>query len=388
MKDQPSSRWMPLLAVSIALVALFVGLASWKEDRKTGKQPGGGSFEGMMPTTDRTNLMRSMMGTQQPDDLPARTVAERKSTLEPVMKDGVKEFQLSARPVRWEYQTGKSILAWGYEGQVPGPEIRVIEGDRVRIVFTNNLPQPTTVHWHGINVPADMDGVPGISQDPIQPGATFTYEFTATPAGTHFYHTHGSKHGDEAQQLDMGLSGPFIIDSATEKKPDREYTLILDDWQTLPMMNGMMNMSMMMGGGHAMDYDLFTINGRAFPETEPLLVKKGERVRLRIVNAGTSTFHPMHLHGHQFKVVALDGNPVPDSAQVTRNTITLHPGETADVEFIADNPGVWLFHCHELHHADGGMIVPVQYEGYPLPEAKKTTDDAQTPAGGHMMEMR
>ncbi len=127
------------------------------------------------------------------------------------------------------------------------------------------------------------------------------------------------------------------------------------------MMN-MMNMSVMMGGGHMMDYNLFTINGRSFPDTEPIKVKSGERVRLRLINAGTSTIHPMHLHGHQFKIVAVDGNEVPPIAQLTRNTLPIHPGETYDIEFIADNPGTWLFHCHELHHADGGMIVPLVYE--------------------------
>jgi FtsP/CotA-like multicopper oxidase with cupredoxin domain len=223
--------------------------------------------------------------------------------------------------------------------------------------------------------------------------------------------------GDEAQQLDMGLSGAFIIEPSfakasaaakaladrSEGKPDKEYTLIFDEWQTTPMdearmqhssfllkqafahmgennpvrekslqatevvpigaafSNGM-NMSVMMGGGHMMDYNLFTINGRSFPDTEPIKVKRGERVRLRLINGGTSTIHPMHLHGHQFKIVAVDGNAVPPIAQLTRNTLPIHPGETYDIEFTANNPGTWLFHCHELHHADGGMIVPIVYE--------------------------
>ena len=117
-----------------------------------------------------------------------------------------------------------------------------------------------------------------------------------------------------------------------------------------------------MGGMLGMMYNVFTINGRAFPDQEPLKVKRGERVRLRLINAGTSTIHPMHLHGHQAKIVATDGNPVPPGAQLTRNTITINPGETYDIEFIANNPGTWLFHCHELHHAGGGMIIPLQYE--------------------------
>jgi FtsP/CotA-like multicopper oxidase with cupredoxin domain len=136
----------------------------------------------------------------------------------------------------------------------------------------------------------------------------------------------------------------------------------------------MMNMSMMgMSAGHMMNYNLFTVNGRSFPDTEPLAVKYGDRVKLRLVNAGTSTIHPMHLHGHQFKITATDGNVVPISAQLTRNTVTLHPGETYDIEFLADNPGIWLFHCHELHHAGGGMIAPVIYDGFTLSEVEDSS---------------
>ncbi len=296
-------------------------------------------------------------------------------------KNGVKEFTLTAEAINWEYAKGtvsaeghvgvkgKTVVAWGYNGQIPGPEIRVTEGDKVRIVVTNKLPKATTVHWHGVDVPNDQDGVPGVTQEAIKPGKTYTYEFTAKPAGTRFYHTHGgAAMVDEAEQLDMGLSGAFIIEpkNYATNKPDREYTLILDEWNTIgmtgmnrvagKMMNS--NINAMMG----MAYNVFTINGRSFPDTESLKVKKGERVRIRMINGGTSTIHPMHLHGHQFKVVAVDGNPVPEVAQLTRNTQPIHPGETYDIEFIANNPGTWLFHCHELHHADGGMIVPVVYE--------------------------
>ncbi len=320
--------------------------------------------------------------------LPNKSPADR-APLTFTEKNGVKEFRLTAEAINWEYVKGKTVVAWGYNGQIPGPEIRVTEGDKVKFVFTNNLPKATTVHWHGVDVPNNQDGVPGVTQEAIKPGETYTYEFTAKPAGTRFYHTHGgAAMVDEAEQLDMGLSGAFIIEpkNYAVSKPDKEYTLILDEWQTVPMkasrktsflinqalangdedqheeMNNMMNMSTMVGEGHTMDYNLFTINGRAFPDSEPLTVKKGERVRIRMINGGTSTIHPMHLHGHQFKVVAVDGNPVPLVAQLTRNTQPIHPGETYDIEFIADNPGTWLFHCHELHHADGGMIVPVVYE--------------------------
>ncbi len=285
-------------------------------------------------------------------EIPIKTIADRQKYLKPVLKGGVKEFHLTAEVIRWEYTKGKTILVWGFNGQIPGPEIRVRENDKVRIVITNKLPKAITVHWHGVDVPFEQDGVPEITQKAIQPGEVYIYEFVAKPAGTRFYHAHGSKMGDEAEQLDMGLSGAFIIEPRNYKRPDREYVLILDDWQA--MSEGHVN-------GHSGNYDLFTINGLAFPSTEPIKVRKGERVRLRIINTSVSTFHPMHLHGHQFKVVAVDGNPVPPAAQLIRNTITLHPGETYDIEFIANNPGTWLFHCHELHHADAGMATLIVY---------------------------
>lgn len=295
----------------------------------------------------------------QNEQSPLRNPENSVTPLNPTIKDGVKEFQLTAEPIRWEYSKGKNISAWGYNGQIPGPEIRVVEGDKVKIIFTNNLPKATTIHWHGIDVPFEQDGVPGVTQKAVLPGETFVYEFIANPAGTHMYHTHGSEAmADEAEQLDMGLAGSFIIEPRNYvNKPDKEYTVILDEWNTAKMDRVSGDMSAM-----NMDYDTFTINGRSFPDTTPLKVKKGERVRIRVINAGTSTIHPMHLHGHQFKIVATDGNPVPESAQLTRNTLPIHPGETYDIEFIANNPGTWLFHCHELHHADGGMIVPVVYE--------------------------
>lgn len=372
------------------LSAKFGGLASYSPNNA-----------GVMSERDMTKIMKEMMGVEREERLPLKTASEHKERLEPTIKDGVREFRLSAEPIRWEYAEEKTFLAWGYNSQIPGPEIRVSESDKVRIVFTNNLPKATTIHWHGVDVPFEQDGVPGVTQKAIRPGETYTYEFIAKPAGTRFYHTHGGvAMGDEAQQLDMGLSGAFIIEPADYQKPDKEYTLIFDEWQTMPMVTesrqssflgaqvfahaddndhaSMMNMSMTMGGGHAMDYNLFTINGKPFPASEPIKVKKDNRVRLRLINAGTSTIHPMHLHGHQFKVVAVDGNPVPEIARLLRNTITVHPGETYDIEFVANNPGVWLFHCHELHHADGGMIVPVVYDGYSLPAPTAPKGNSQT----------
>jgi FtsP/CotA-like multicopper oxidase with cupredoxin domain len=268
--------------------------------------------------------------------------------------ENVKEYSLTAQEVTWEPRPGLKLKGWGYNGQIPGPEIRVTEGDRVRVTFTNNLPTPTAIHWHGLDVPADMDGVPGISQNPVQPGETFIYEFVAKQKGTRFYHTHGSggEIPDEAMQMQMGLYGAFIVEGKNERKADREYTVILSD------RNAALDP---MDMETKMEPDLFFINGQLSPATDHLMVKRGERVRLRLINASSMTSHPMHLHGHTGKVVAIDGNRL--ESPLLRDTIPLAPGERYDIEFTADNPGRWAFHCHELHHADTGMGTLLHYEG-------------------------
>ena len=217
------------------------------------------------------------------------------------------------------------------------------EGDKVKIVFTNKLDEATTVHWHGIDVPSDADGVPGLTQDPIKPGQTFTYEFAAKPAGTHFYHTHGSgTHGQEAGQMDAGLAGAIIIHPKDEVKADIDVPLIL-------------------GGGSGGNY---TLNGAVFPHTKGITVKTGQLVRLRMINAGSAAIHPMHVHGHQVTVDAIDGNPVPKAMRMLRNTVTVNPGETVDLLVRAYNPGKWVIHCHDLNHVSGGMAMPFIYSDY------------------------
>lgn len=329
---------------------------------------------GEISNADKQTAMKAMLGTTDPTTLPLKKASDQKALTPTIASDGTKQFELTAEPIRWEYQKDKTITAWGFNGQVPGPEIRVTEGDKVRINFTNNLPKATTVHWHGLDVPNDMDGVPGVTQAAVEPGKSFSYEFTATPGGTRFYHTHGSTTGDEAQQSDMGLSGAFIVEPKSYSRPDKEFTVLLDDWLLgdggfnnsmiggVEDMQGMSGMDMgsaapsMAGMNMNMDYNLFTMNGLAFPDTKPMEVMKGEKVRIRLINASASTIHPMHLHGTQFKVVATDGNPVPEAAQLTKNVISISPGETYDIEFTATNPGTWAFHCHELHHAGAGMM--------------------------------
>lgn len=275
------------------------------------------------------------------DDLPRRGPDDAVEQLEYELVDGVKEFELSAEHIMWQHSEEQVLESYGFEGQLPGPEIRVTEGDEVRIVFENNLPVSTTVHWHGVDVPNEADGVPHVTQDPVEPGESFVYEFEATPAGTRFYHAHGSHHGDEGEQVDMGLSGPLIIEPEDFAAPDHDYTMLLTERP---------------------EAGIYPIEGRVYPDPQIYEVSEGDRVRVRMINAGSSEIHPMHLHGHQFEVVAEDGNPVPQETRQLRNNLPVAPGETYDIEFIADNPGHWVFHCHELNHAAGGMVAEVVYE--------------------------
>jgi len=258
-------------------------------------------------------------------------------------KDGVKVFHLTVEPCKHEIAPGMVINAWCYNGQTPGPTIEVVEGDRVRILVTNRLPEMTAVHWHGVLLPSGMDGVAGLTQPGILPGETFAYEFTLHQHGTQMYHSHG----DEMVQMGMGTMGFFVIHP---KKPehhiDRDYAIFLNEWFVEPG-TSTPNVNIMT------DFNLFTFNSRAFPGTAPLVAKTGDRVRIRIGNVGQES-HPIHLHGHNFKIVATDGGDIPESAQWPETTVTVFPGQTRDIEFIA-NPGDWALHCHRRHHPMNAM---------------------------------
>ena len=264
-------------------------------------------------------------------------------------ESGFKVFELTTKAVQWPILDGTTITAFTYNGTVPGPMIRVTEGDQVRIVVKNELPEATTVHWHGVEVPNAMDGVPGVTQEPIEPGETFTYEFTAKPAGTFMYHSHFE--GDV--QVSAGLYAPFIIDPKEPEAnpPDVDKTFMISESL---LRDGQTFAPMPMSG---MEPNFFTINGKAFPETEELTVKKGERVRLRLIGIG-QFIHPMHLHGLPFKIIATDGHPVPEAAQLTKDTVSVAPGERYDIEFVATEPGQWMLHCHILHHTTNDNVEP------------------------------
>ncbi len=301
-----------------------------------------------------------------------------------------KEFTLTAKEVPLTLASGTVVKAWAYNGEVPGPEIRVREGDRVRVMFKNELPIASSIHWHGVHVPWTMDGPPGVNQRAVKPGETFVYEFVARPRGTRFYHSHGSGERDEALQMDMGLYGAFIIEGQNGTKQAREHALILSErlstlmpWEATsgPPPAAGAHGTPPVGAGHgAGTPDTFFMNGRSWPEAQPLRVKKGDRVRLRLINAGSTSTHPMHLHGHSFRIVAIDGNALP--APIMRDVVSVSPGERYDIEFVANNPGVWLFHCHELHHMDAGMAMLIQYEGYDVID-KAAPEPAHGPGMKH-----
>lgn len=325
------------------------------------------------------------------DDAEAEPAADgfdigRAGTPEPTGE--VRDFELVAERADWEIASGVVVPAVSYNGQVPGPTIRVTEGDTLRVTLRNELDEPTSIHWHGLHVPNAMDGVVPYSQDAIEPGASFTYEFVASHAGTFMYHSHVNA----VEQIDRGLYAPLIIDPAEETPArfDREYTMMLSAWDTAALASGghtMADGSTMGGddaamGGMSMNYNYFTINGKAFPDVEPWEVAEGELIRVRIINI-SNLAHPMHLHGHDFTVIAKDGEPIKPGNQQVMNTLSVDAGETWDIVIRADNPGTWVFHCHELHHTEndgvepGGLIQPIVYEG-----AQPTSDTDATPMPG------
>lgn len=253
------------------------------------------------------------------------------------------EVDLTAKVAQWEVYEGETIEIWGYNGEYPGPTIRAQEGDRVRVNLHNELPEATTIHFHGMDVPNDQDGVPGVTQPDVAPGQSWTYEFIAGRVGTTAYHTHSNT----AMQIGKGLFGTFVVEDGSEAKYDHEFELALHEIQ-----------------------GFYTINGHSFPATlanDLMSIKSGETALIRFVNMG-SLSHPMHLHGHQFEVIAIDANPLVHPMKL--NTVDIAPGQTVDVVITGDNPGTWVFHCHIVPHVTnkgvypGGMLTLLDYEDH------------------------
>lgn len=278
------------------------------------------------------------------------------------MDGDIKVYRLTAQPVKrvltegklmdfeptkkfklpgWEmkHRFKKEAKLWGYNGEVPGPTIECVQGDRIRIIFKNELPEPSSIHWHGIELPNDMDGAAGETELPTEPGKTRVYEFTVHQVGTYMYHTGYNMMKQDA----MGLGGFLVIHprEGYKEKIDKDVAIMINAF-ALHTGNDAQDLV-------SMDFNWFTFNGKVAPDIEMITVKKGERVRIRFGNLSMDS-HPIHLHGYTWRVVGTEGGPIQESAQWPGNTINIPPGTTRDVEFVAWNPGVWRMHCHKLHH--------------------------------------
>ena len=261
------------------------------------------------------------------------------------MNNNVKEFHLVAEPVVRELAPGMQANLWGYNGQSPGPTIEVVEGDRVRIFVTNKLPEHTSVHWHGQRLPNGMDGVTGLTQPGIPPGKTFVYEFVAKRPGTFMYHPHA----DEMTQMAMGMMGFWVTHPKDPNfmKVDRDFVFLLSNYDIDPGSYTPKIMTMT-------DFNLFTFNSRVFPGIDPMVVRQGDKVRVRVGNL-TMTNHPIHMHGHEFEVTGTDGGWTRPESRWPEVTTDVAVGQMRAVEFTATDLGDWAFHCHKSHHTMNAM---------------------------------
>ncbi|MFC3674081.1 multicopper oxidase family protein [Ferrovibrio xuzhouensis] len=261
------------------------------------------------------------------------------------MNGAWKEFHLVAEPVTREMAPGMTANLWGYNGQSPGPTVEAVEGDQLRIFVTNKLPEHTAVHWHGLHLPCGMDGVGGLTQPQIPPGKTFVYEFTVSRAGTFMYHPHA----DEMVQMAMGMMGLFIVHprDPAQRRVDRDFAFLANAFDIDPGTYTPRVATMT-------EFNMWCWNSRVFPGIDHLAVRRGDRVRIRMGNL-TMTNHPMHLHGYSFSVTGTDGGWVPASAQWPEVTTDIPVGAMRAVEFDADVPGDWAFHCHKAHHTMNAM---------------------------------
>ena len=261
--------------------------------------------------------------------------------------DGVRVFHLVAEPIRHTMTPGLELNMWGFNGTTPGPTLEAFEGERARIYVTNHLPAPTSIHWHGIEVPNGMDGVNGLTQELIQPGQTFWYEFDLPRPGTFMYHPHS----DEMTQIGMGMMGMIVVHPRQPEEVDRDFAITLSEFAVRAGRSRPDTTEMV-------DFNVLTMNSRVFPGTEPLVVERDDLVRIRLVNVSQMSHHPIHLHGHAFDITATDGGPIPPGAQWPETTVLVPTGAVREITFVADNPGDWALHCHMLHHVMNQMGHP------------------------------
>jgi len=325
----------------------------------------------------------------------------------------VHEFDIELGISVHEIVPGVKVHAFTYNGTYPGPEIRVPEGDWVLVNFKNRTSELHTIHWHGIILACEMDGVPNGTQWGVGPGQTFKYLFRAQPVGTHFYHCHNMT----TLHVQAGMFGALIVEPKDDPirrafPYEREYTLLLSEIdttmverqmeemmksmgamekmherpETMKEMNGRMMgwfadkaafraavasgyvppyVTSMRGHSRFPNFNFFMINGKSYPMTDELHIRSGENIRVRLIGAGAMP-HYMHLHGHDFWHVAQDGHPLP--APIRLNTVPVFPGTTTDIVIQGTNPGMWHFHDHsDLSSTNngifpGGMMTMLMYE--------------------------
>lgn len=336
--EQKSSRrsFLRVSALGLAAPIAATALAGCSTGEAGGEASAVAADSGHSGGTTAATVAPAPSATQRAEEMdrmheagvkafPAKTEGLGNQILAPRMEGGVKVYELTASKVQWETEVGKRVEAWAYNGQVPGPQIRVREGDRVRVVLHNSLDQSTSIHFHGLEIPNDQDGVPFITQPPVKPGESYTYEFVVPNSGSHMYHSHHNA----AEQVGKGLLGAFVVEPRTPRaieRADVDYVMILND-----------------------GYHGYTINGKGFPATEPVVAKRGQKLRVRFMNEGMM-IHPMHLHGMHMTVIDKDGWPQP--APWKCDTLNIAPGERWDVIVDCNNPGTWAFHCHILPHAE------------------------------------
>ena len=358
MDTNPATRATTTQKVAWAVLSLVVlfaglGLSATTVNLSLGPRDVGGAImpPGMIMLRDTPGKSMRDMSAVDPRTVSYTAPADARGdqTLQARLENGVKVYDLEVSVVKWNILPYKQVMAYAFNKQVPGPRIRITQGDRVRFNVKNNLPEPTSVHWHGLILPNNMDGPAEITQDPIEPGQSFTYEFTVQQAGTFFYHSH--KEAD--RQVALGMYGALIIDpkdTSTTPAYDLEYTIQLQEWLER---EGYTFPAMTMEGGLP---NFFTINGKAYPSTETIQMKVGQKVRLRFIGSNNNFVHPMHVHGGPFTIIATDGNPVPIGAQIEKDTVDVGPGERYDVIWTAREPGKWLLHCHIGHHTTNNNV--------------------------------
>jgi FtsP/CotA-like multicopper oxidase with cupredoxin domain len=339
-----------LLSVTfITLVMLAAGtmLPALKVNMRLGAKDVGGAImpPGMVTGWDTPGAAMRDMAAVLPKYVTRTAGADERGdrVLEPRIEEGVKVFDLTASVIRWNILPDVAVDAYAYNGQVPGPRLRVTDGDRVRIRVKNELPESTTVHWHGLILPNAMDGPADITQPPIPPGGEFTYEFTTEQAGTFFYHTHANADRQQA----LGLYGALIIDPKAPSpgmQADLEHVILMQEWL---LREGLTYPAMLMEGTLP---NFFTFNGKAYPATEVVKMAVGQTIKLRLIGSNNNFIHPLHVHGGPFTVVARDGETLAPGARFEADTVNVGPGQRYDVIWKARRPGKWLVHCHIPHH--------------------------------------